>query len=127
MSGLSFHGNKKGGFLTFRNLSFLLDSMGYCDKSRLPKLSAQSGWNSSDNRRPPKLSAQSARSASWTNFETSVLLPLIPIGGEFPSKWGNTYISLKHTNISSTNQGHGLCYYFFIVEVKEGRSAYGTM
>jgi hypothetical protein len=33
----------------------------------------------------------------------------------------------KHTNISSTNQGHGLCYYFFIVEVKEGQSAYGTM
>ena len=29
----------------------------------------------------------------------------------------------KHTNISSTNQGHGLCYYFFIVEVKESRAA----
>jgi len=26
----------------------------------------------------------------------------------------------KHTNISSTNQGHGLCYYFF-VEVKGSR------
>ena len=24
----------------------------------------------------------------------------------------------KHTNISSTNQGHGLCYYYFFVEVK---------
>jgi len=32
----------------------------------------------------------------------------------------------KHTNISSTNRGHGLCYYFFIVEVKEGRAALGT-
>ena len=31
----------------------------------------------------------------------------------------------KHTNISSTNQGHGLCYYFFIVEVKESRPASG--
>ena len=30
---------------------------------------------------------------------------------------------MKHTNISSTNQGHGLCYYFFIVEVKESRTA----
>jgi hypothetical protein len=34
---------------------------------------------------------------------------------------------LKHTNISSTNQGHGLCYYFFIVEVKEGRTTFGTV
>jgi len=33
----------------------------------------------------------------------------------------------KHTNISSTNQGHGLCYYFFIVEVKESRTAPGTV
>ena len=32
---------------------------------------------------------------------------------------------LKHTNISSTNQGQGLCYYFFIVEVKESRPASG--
>ena len=29
----------------------------------------------------------------------------------------------KHTNISSTDPGQGLCYYFFIVEVKEGRKA----
>ncbi|SDX98620.1 hypothetical protein SAMN05421736_10179 [Evansella caseinilytica] len=33
----------------------------------------------------------------------------------------------KHTNISSADQGHGLCYYFFIVEVKEGRTAPGTI
>jgi hypothetical protein len=33
----------------------------------------------------------------------------------------------KHTNISSTNQGHGLCYYFFIVEVKKSRPASGIM
>ncbi|WP_220033127.1 hypothetical protein, partial [Aneurinibacillus soli] len=25
----------------------------------------------------------------------------------------------KHTKISSTDQGHGLCYYFFVVEVKK--------
>ncbi|QBK26916.1 hypothetical protein DKZ56_14380 [Ureibacillus thermophilus] len=33
----------------------------------------------------------------------------------------------KHTNISSTDLGQGLCYYFFIVEVKEGRTAPGTI
>jgi hypothetical protein len=33
---------------------------------------------------------------------------------------------IKHTNISSTDLGQGLCYYFFIVEVKEGRTAPGT-
>jgi len=32
----------------------------------------------------------------------------------------------KHTNISSTDLGQGLCYYFFIVEVKEGRTSPGT-
>ena len=32
----------------------------------------------------------------------------------------------KQTKISSTNQGHGLCYYFFIVEVKKSRLASGT-
>lgn len=36
-------------------------------------------------------------------------------------------LHLKHTNISSTNQGHGLCYYFFIVEVKKSRPASGTI
>ena len=30
----------------------------------------------------------------------------------------------KHTNISSTDQGHGLCYYFF-VEVKGSRADAG--
>ena len=30
---------------------------------------------------------------------------------------------IKHINISSTNHGHGLCYYFFILEVKEAQSS----
>jgi hypothetical protein len=38
----------------------------------------------------------------------------------------NDYLRKKHTNISSTDLGQGLCYYFFIVEVKEGRTAPGT-
>ena len=33
---------------------------------------------------------------------------------------------MKNTNISSTDLGQGLCYYFFIVEVKEGRTVSGT-
>jgi hypothetical protein len=33
----------------------------------------------------------------------------------------------KHTNISSTNQGHGLCYYFYIVEVKGSRADAGIL
>ncbi|AXI38956.1 hypothetical protein CX649_04460 [Bacillaceae bacterium ZC4] len=40
---------------------------------------------------------------------------------------GNDLIGeIKHTNISSTDLGQGLCYYFFIVEVKEGRTSPGT-
>lgn len=39
----------------------------------------------------------------------------------------NDRVSKKHTNISSTDHGHGLCYYFFIVEVEEGRTASGTI
>ena len=35
-------------------------------------------------------------------------------------------IYIKHTNISSTNLGQGLYYYFFIVEVKEDRTVSGT-
>lgn len=33
----------------------------------------------------------------------------------------DAYFNEKHTKISSTDHGHGLCYYFFIVEV-ENRS-----